>query len=133
MPRINAKLTMYPSEIQVFVAYKDKAGIFVPYLSVIDTGAEVSLFPLSWLKTAEHKVLREIELEQAGLAKQAFSAIEAEITIHLEDLQGNISQEIRVKAWFAETDRSLLGFRDVLDRAKLYIDYQDTRTGWIDL
>jgi hypothetical protein len=29
-----------------------------------------------------------------------------------------------VRAWFADTDKIIIGFQDVLDRAMLYIDYR---------
>jgi hypothetical protein len=133
MPRIALVLNIQPSEIQVFVAYKQKDGILIPNLGTVDTGAEISLFPGSWLKTAEHQILREIEIEQAGLAKQTFQATEAEIIIRLEDLQGNISPELHVRAWFAETDRILIGFQDILDHATLHADFLQSLTGYIEL
>jgi hypothetical protein len=37
-----------------------------------------------------------------------------------------------VRAWFADTEEIIIGFQDVLDRARLTIDYLETRTGWIE-
>lgn len=133
MPRIDLILTFQPSEIEVFVGYKRTDGIIIPHIATVDTGAELSLFPISWLKTAEHTVLREVILEQAGLAKQAFEAVEAEIIVRLEDLKGNISPELKVRAWFAETDKILLGFQGILDSAILYADFLQSRTGYLEL
>src|SRR5687768_2971493 len=99
MPRINLMLSLEPSEVEVFIRYKATNGIFETEIALIDTGAEVSLFPKSWLDIAEHKLSDEaIVIEQAGIAKQSFAAFEAEIIIKLEDSNGNISPELQVKA-----------------------------------
>lgn len=134
MPRINLILSLNPSQAEVFVRYKKTDGIFETEIGLIDTGAETSLFPKAWLETAEHKLLDStVVIEQAGIAKQNFEAVEAEIILKLEDSNGNISPELRVKAWFADTDKVIIGFKDILDRAILFLDYLDTRTGWIEL
>jgi hypothetical protein len=134
MPRIGLILTMQPSEIQVFIRYQRTDGALEPHIAIIDTGAEISLFPIAWLKNAEHKILdNEILIEQAGIAKQSFKAIEAEVIIRLEDLQGNTSPELRIRAWFADTDKIIIGFQDILDRATLYADFRQSRTGWIEV
>jgi hypothetical protein len=132
--RINLRLSVNPYEVEVFVRFKQVDGIFDTMMGVIDTGAAVSLFPTKWLETVEHRIIeKDFYIEQAGIAEQAFLAVEAEITIYCEDAQGNESAPMKVRAWFANTTKVILGFRDVLDHAKLYIDYQETRTGWIDL
>jgi hypothetical protein len=134
MARLNLVLINQPYEVQVFVRYKLTDGSFDTMVAVVDTGADTCLFPLRWLEVAEHTILdKEVVLEQAGIAKQSFEAVEAEIILYCEDSQGNESAPMKVRAWFAETTKVILGFRDVLDRAKLYIDYQESRTGWIDL
>jgi hypothetical protein len=134
MTRLDLTMISFPHEIQILVRFKRTDGVFEPMMGLIDTGAEISLFPSTWLELAEHKLLdREITIEQAGIAGQAFKAVEAEITLYCEDRQGNESAPMKVRAWFADTTKVILGFRDFLDRAKLYIDFQETRTGWIDL
>jgi hypothetical protein len=125
MPRIDLVLNYQPSVVEVFIAYKRTDGIFIPSLGILDTGAELSLFPIGWLKSAEHTIIQAVSLGQAGIAKQAFDAVEAEIIVHLEDL--------RVRAWFAETDKIIIGFQDILDRAILHVDYLQSRTGYIEL
>jgi hypothetical protein len=134
MTRLNLILATSPYEAQIFVRFKLQVGDFDAMIGVIDTGAEVCLFPIEWLKITEHHLLdNDVILEQAGIAKQSFEAVEAEITLYCEDALGNESTPIKVRAWFAETTKVILGFRDVLDHAKLYIDYQESRSGWIDL
>jgi hypothetical protein len=134
MPRINLMLSIDPCQAEVFVRYKGTDGIFETEIGVVDTGAETSLFPKAWLDTAEHKLSdTTVVIEQAGIAKQSFDAFEAEIILKLEDSNGNISPELRVTAWFAQTDKVIIGFKDILDRAILFVDYLDTRTGWLEL
>jgi hypothetical protein len=132
--KINLILSIQPCEVEVGISFKGIDGGFELNYGMIDTGAELSLFPKKWLNTAQHKILKEnVSLEQAGIAKQGFSAVEAEITLLLEDGQGNQSRPFVVRAWFADTTRVIVGFQDILDHAKLYLDYQDSRSGWIDI
>jgi hypothetical protein len=132
--RINLILSIQPSEVEVGVSFKGVDGGFELNYGMIDTGAELSLFPMKWLDTAEAKIIRnDVIIDQAGIAKQGFTAVEAEITLLLEDGQGNQSKALHVRAWFAETTQVIIGFQDILDRAKLFLDYQETRTGWIDI
>jgi hypothetical protein len=133
MSRIALKLNANPGSIETYVRFKAKEGHYIAWLGFIDTGAEVSLFPLNLLEKLEHKIIDEnFEIEQAGITRQHFKALEAEITIYLEDLQGNQSEPMLIRAWFAQTTEYLIGFQDVLDRARLDIDYLETRTGWIE-
>jgi hypothetical protein len=134
MPRINLMLLIDPCEVEIFVRYKRQDGTFETEIALIDTGAEVSLFPKSWLEIAEHKRSdTTLVIEQAGIAKQHFDAFEAEVILKLEDGSGNISPELPVTAWFADTDKVIIGFQDILDSAIIYVDYLDTRTGWIEI
>jgi hypothetical protein len=132
--KINLILSIQPCEVEVGVSFKEIDGGFELNYGMIDTGAELSLFPKKWLNTAQHKILKEnVSLEQAGIARQGFNAIEAEITLLLEDGQGNQSKPLIVRAWFADTTRVIIGFEGILDRAKLFLDYQENRTGWIEI
>jgi hypothetical protein len=134
MSRISLILTVNPYQAEVFVRYKKTDGIFETEVALVDTGAETSLFPKMWLNTAEHKLAdTTVVIEQAGIAKQSFDAFEAEIILKLEDSVGNVSAELRVSAWFAETDKVIIGFKDILDRAILHVDFLDTRTGWLEI
>lgn len=134
MTRPGLILTTQPYEIQIFVRFKRTDGLFEPIIGIIDTGAEISLFPKTWLEVAEHKLFNhEIVIEQAGIARQAFNAVEAEIALYCEDLQANQSQPMTVRAWFADTTKVIIGFNDILDHAKFYVDFQETRTGWVEL
>lgn len=60
-------------------------------------------------------------------------AVEAQITLYFEDTQGNVSQKIEARAWFANTDKIIIGFQDILDRATLYADFRQSHTGWIEI
>lgn len=134
MARVALKLNILPGKIETFIRFKGKAGHFEPKTGFIDTGAEISLFPINILDDLEHNIIEpNIEIEQAGIAGQVFKAIEAEVTIYLEDLQGNTSPEIQVRAWFGDTDKVIIGFQDILDRAALHSDFRQSRTGWIEL
>jgi hypothetical protein len=133
MAQIGLKLYVQPSFVEAYLQFKAKEGHFIAKTAFIDTGAHVSLFPLEFLDKLEHKITdKDIEIEQAGIAGQYFKALETEVTLYFEDLQGNSSSPMPVRAWFANTDKMIIGFQDILDRATLYIDYRQSRTGWIE-
>jgi hypothetical protein len=133
MLRIALSLLIQPYEIEATVNIKSSGAFIYRVVGIIDTGAQRCLFPLSLLDVIDHEAIEEVTLEQAGIAKQAFSAKEATIFLKLEDRYGNISPELSVRAWFAETDRILIGFQDILDRAALHADFLQSLTGYIEL
>jgi hypothetical protein len=133
MSRINLLLSVMPYEVETYVRLKQADGEFLLIVGYVDTGADKSLFPISFLESVEHNILNsDIEIQQAGIAKQSFKAVEAKVTLYFEDLQGNVSHHIEARAWFAETDDVLIGIQDLLEHATLFVDYRQTRTGWIE-
>jgi hypothetical protein len=84
------------------------------------------------LDVLDHEQVEDVMLEQAGIAKQAFRAKEATIFLKLEDRNGNMSAEMSVRAWFADTTKVIIGFQDILDRATLHVDFRQSRAGWIE-
>lgn len=134
MARVSLNLYLQPSMIEVYVHFKTQDGGSKLEVGFIDTGATVSLFPLSFLDELEHTIInRNIEIEQAGIAGNYFKAIEAEVNLYFEDSQGNTTPELTVRAWFANTSKIIIGFQDILDRATLYADFRQSRTGWIEV
>jgi hypothetical protein len=134
MARLQLQLYVDPGQADVFVSLvRSNQTRTYRTVGTIDTGAEVCLMPLALLDQIEHRIINnKLEIEQAGIAGQGFSAIEAEVRLSLEDLNGNETRELKVRAWFAKTDVVLLGFRDLLEHAKLYIDMPH-RDGWIEI
>lgn len=134
MPRINLLLSVDPNEVEAYIQLTRKDGVLAWETAYIDTGAEKSLFPLRILDMIEHTIVNQgLVLRQAGIAKQEFEVVEAKFTLRFEDFQGNSSNPIEVSAWFGDTADILIGFKDILEHATLYIDYRQTRTGWIEL
>jgi hypothetical protein len=134
MARVNLLLSLDPNEVEVYIQLQRKDGILAWETGYIDTGAEKSLFPLRILEMIDHTVLNSgIVIRQAGIAKQDFEVIEAKFTLRFEDLQGNTSNSMEVSAWFGDTADILIGFKDILEHATLFIDYRQSRTGWIEL
>lgn len=91
MVRIALNLYLNPTQVEAFVVLKRKDGIEHRLVGIIDTGAEISLFPKSLLNILEHEIVSEtpITLEQAGIASQTFEVQEAIVTLQFEDQQGN--------------------------------------------
>jgi hypothetical protein len=123
-----------PGEVETLVRIRNNDGGFERFTAMIDTGAPISLFPFTLLNSVPHEITdrERFTIEQAGVAGQSFSALEATIEVVIEDGLGNESPPLKVRAWFAETSLSLIGFDGILDRATLYLDMRETRTGWME-
>ncbi|MBC7871164.1 MAG: hypothetical protein H7Y09_10035 [Chitinophagaceae bacterium] len=133
MPRIQLRLYVQPGQAEVTLAIKAHNENYERITAVIDTGAAVSLFPDYLLKNLDYRLSeRRIIIEQAGIAGQAFEAVEAFVRVFLEDQSGSHTTEFEIRAWFADTDQPLLGFDGVLDRGILHIDMPN-RDGWLEI
>src|SRR5688572_5157663 len=135
MTRIQLRLYVNPGEAEITVAIKLPDNTYERITGKVDTGAEISLLPNDILKKLppvadeEHQIFT---VEQAGIAKQSFQAVERQITMLLEDQFGNETQPFEARVWFGETEIALIGFEDVLERAVLHIDMPQ-RTGWLEI
>jgi hypothetical protein len=123
---------MNPGGVEAFVNVKRSDGGFTLMTAMVDTGAEISLFPRHFLDSFEYREIGKISAQQAGIAKQAFEAVEAFITIYLEDLSGAHTKDVEIRAWFSDADVALLGFDGLLDIATLHIDMRQLN-GWIEI
>ncbi len=139
MPRINLRVYIDPGEVQIFCNLQRKDGQHETLTdetltAAIDTGAAISLFPKELLNIIAHRVSDkpDIVVDQAGIAGQSFQAVEAFVTISLEDEAGNITSPFEIRAWFTETNTRLIGFADILDRAILHVDMIQ-RAGWLEI
>jgi hypothetical protein len=133
MSRVALGLNVEPGSVDLVTNIRLPDGTYYRLTAFIDTGAEISLFPRRLLNFIEHEVIAERTVDQAGIAGQSFSATEARIKLFFEDATGGETDEIEAIALFADTSIELIGFQDILDRAKLFLDYQETRTGWIEI
>lgn len=134
MPRINLRLYVDPGRADVFVALHRTDNQLHRLAAIIDTGAEISLLPATLMAILEYRPTRRdvITVEQAGIARQAFEATEAYVTLYLEDETGARTGEFEAPVWFADTTVALIGFAGILDRAALHMDMR-TRQGWIEI
>ncbi|MBZ0282655.1 MAG: hypothetical protein K8L97_18080 [Anaerolineae bacterium] len=134
MTQIQLRIYYDPSECQVFCNIARKDGTLEKLTATIDTGAAVSLFPRELLDLIAYRPTDDasIIIDQAGIAKQSFQAVEAVITISLEDAAGNLTQPFEITAWFTDTETRLIGFKDVLDQSILHIDMPQ-RSGWLEI
>jgi hypothetical protein len=135
MARVILRLYVEPGGAELFVNLRRKDGGYDRVTAIVDTGAAISLFPKDLLPELDYRLTEggDVEIDQAGIVGQPFTAQEVIVWITLEDESGIKTRLLEIRAWFAETKQPLLGFAGVLDRAKLFIDMEDTRTGWIEM
>ena len=132
MPRIQLRIYVDPGQAEVIFSVLRTDGSYERLSGVIDTGAEVSLLPNDLLNKVVYRPIGSgtIIIDQAGIARQSFEAMEAFVTGFLEDQTGAQSDQIEARVWFADTEITLIGFDGILDRAVLHIDMHK-RDGWI--
>ena len=134
MPRIQLQLYSEPGQIDIFCKLRASDDTYERLTAIVDTGAAISLFPLWLLSSIDYEITfaEKIRIDQAGIAEQSFEALEAIVTIVLEDAAGNLTQPFNVPAWFADTDQPLIGFTGILDRSVLHIDMPQ-QIGWLEI
>jgi len=134
MPRIQLRVYRDPGQAEVFLNIKRKDSGYEKRAAIVDTGAQVSLLPSLLMNILAYRLSERgsFTIEQAGIATHSFGAIEAYITVFLEDMSGNRTDEFEVRVWFAGTREVLLGFDGVLDRAVLHVDMLNL-TGYLEL
>jgi hypothetical protein len=124
MTHIQLRVYSDPGQAEVFVNIKRKDGGYYTEAGIVDTGAQTSLLPEDLAEILEYRLSERgsFMVEQAGIAQQAFQAIEAYVTLFLEDPTGTQTEEFEVPVWFARTRHVLIGFDNILDRAVLHLD-----------
>ena len=134
MPRIQLRVYSDPGSVEVFLNIRQKDGNDYRLTGVVDTGAAVSLLPVALMPILSYRTIGDaITIEQAGIARQAFTATEAIVTLFLEDQTGMRTNPFDATVWFADTDVVLIGFKDILERSVFHLDMRNTQTGWIEL
>lgn len=113
---------------------KRRDGDFEELTAIVDTGAAVSLLPISLLDVIQYDDANstKVVIDQAGVAGQHFEAVETTITIYLEDMLGVRSEEFEIRAWFADSDNPLIGFGGMLERAVFHLDMPNL-SGYLEL
>lgn len=134
MAHLQLRVYVDPGAAEIFCNVLRKDGNYEKLTAALDTGAAVSLLPDDLLEWVNYRLspVGNISIDQAGIAKQSFSAIEGFVTITLEDQTGTITQPFEARVWFAKTNKALIGFADILDHAILHIDMLH-RSGWIEI
>ena len=133
MARILLNVYRDPGQVEVFLNIKRKDGGYDKRAAIVDTGAQLSLLPSLLMSVLDYRQTEQgsFTIEQAGIAKQTFQAVEADITLFLEDETGARTNDFTARVWFADTSDILLGFEGVLDRAILHVD-MPALAGYID-
>lgn len=132
MTRLHLRTYVAPGAAELFCNVLRQDGSYERLAAVVDTGAQVSMLPNDLLNWIVYREYTTITIEQAGIARQNFQGVEALVTITLEDEFGNMTEPFEIQTWFADTNRSVVGFLGVLDRAVLHIDMPQ-RNGWLEI
>lgn len=122
MAIIRCRIVDQPPVIEIDLAFPMLQGNLFYTHGYIDTAAEISLFPNSLLSLVEYTFVRQITVEQAGISAQGFSAVEAITTLNLQDVYTGEMVSVHGLAWFADTHTYIVGMKDILEHAIMYMD-----------
>ncbi len=127
-PILNGKIDGYGDLIRVFglIKLKEKDGAWSKsYPAIIDTGAPISVIPLSRWIQSDVEILTDHEMR--GIVEKPECSTHVSVgrlNIVLCDEYGNISKEREIFAYFALTDKIpiIIGFKNVLEQMTLHVN-----------
>jgi hypothetical protein len=133
MPRIALRVYQEPGQVEVFINLKRKDGGYDKRAAIVDTGAQVSLLPRLLMGVLDYRQSEQgaFMVEQAGISQQVFEAVDAFVTVFLEDDTGQRTPDFEIRVWFADTRNVLVGFGGVLERLVLHVDTPNL-TGYLE-
>lgn len=116
------------------IQFKTAKGWSDQYSAIVDTGAYMSLIPLSIWKEAEYTQLGKHEVR--GIVPRpecTLPVIVGRLECRLVDNEGQRTKPLEIKAFLASTDKVslILGFKDLLAKFAHHFDYR-TDTAYID-
>jgi len=127
-PILSGKINDYGKLIRVFglIKLKERGGLWgKSYPAIIDTGAPISVIPLSRWIQSDVEILTDHEMRGIVEKPECSTHVSVgRINIVLCDEYGNISSEREIFAYFALTDKIpiIIGFKNVLEQMTLHIN-----------
>ncbi len=115
------------------VLFREKSSKIRIRDGIVDTGAFVSLIPFSIWENVEHEEIARHCVKGIVPRKEcSIEVIIGKIKLKLID-EKNETNEMEIYAYLALTDEAplIIGFKDLLSRFKLCIDFPENKA-WID-
>jgi hypothetical protein len=121
-------LGIFAIRLMCRMSFHTPNGFTDPYPAIVDTGAPISLIPLQIWKgwSIEADAIRDSTIRGVVPLKECRLAVTlAEVKCKLAGVEAE-SDLLLVKAHLAPSDAVplILGFKDLLDRMPLHVDYQ---------
>lgn len=119
-----SRFNIYVIRLFCRVAFKTKDGFTGPYPAIVDTGAPVSLIPYRLWSRSDTEILGNYTIKGIVPKKECFLSVKiGKISCILINRYGKI-KPLTIKAYFSSSDEVplILGFKDLLERAKIHID-----------
>lgn len=131
---IEKNIEIWLRRINIQVSFKKLGGWSQPYEAIIDTGAPVSIIPPAIWREIEKEILGEYKIQGIVPKKDSYLLVKiANITCVLMD-EKNVTDELKIKAYLSLEEKAplVLGFENIISKAKLYIDSENTE-GYIEI
>lgn len=116
------------------VKFKSNDGWVERRNALIDTGAHTTIIPLALSKEIKNEIIGEYLVK--GLVAKEGCAIPVKVAwiwVNIVDKEGNETGELKIRTYLASTDEVpiIIGFKDLLEKFKLFIDVSE-RSGYIE-
>ena len=116
------------------IVFKTFSGFTTPKKAIIDTGAHISVLPLSIWRLLDLEIIGTSKLR--GIIPKEECELEVSVGIIkciMLDEDGNQTDEMETHFLLALTDEVpiLIGFKDLLDRFTIHCDYQ-RKEAWLE-
>lgn len=125
---IEKNIEIWLRRIAIQSSFKKLRGWTQPYEAIIDTGAPVSILPPAIWQEIEKEILGEYKIQGIVPKKDAFLQVKiANVSCVLMD-EKNMSDTLKIKAYLALEEKAplVLGFENLISRAKLYVNPEDS-------
>jgi len=107
------------------IRFKTRDGFTEARHAIIDTGAFISILPLSLWKRLDVELIGKHYVRGLVPKKECFMNIEIGwIKAMMVDEEGNQTNELEIRAFLAPNDKVpvIIGFKDLLEKFYMYID-----------
>ncbi len=122
---VNNKLNYDLIRLRSGLKLKTKEGFSEIYSAIVDTGAHISLLPLSVWKEVECEKVGECKLSGVSDENGFVPVDVGKVHYVLTDNLGNKTKEMSMLTFLARTDKVplILGFKDVLDKLGMHFNF----------
>ena len=123
-PYQKEKSKLFGEILRPIIEFEIKTSIgFVPVMGYLDSGADITLFPLSFVRVLGIRIEDEEIKEIRGIGDSAVAVIIKEVELKI----GNVELKVNVGIALIEEVPYLLGRKDIFDKFRIIFEEYNKR------